>query len=190
MLELPSKPFRVAKIDSVKADKYGDVCLEGRHRYPLGSEHACERVGMEPGAFSIAFYTAEGEPIVEFDRAYGNAPTRASDPLSQLVLLCRKPGVWRNSEVRATMPPVLVSAIDAMGKPDGQASFKILRDVSADCGYAATIKAMEALAGKPGSMNGADIMLAASCIANGQGAIAYDDEPSPSPYDAVFGRGA
>lgn len=42
MLELPARPFRVAKVGSVKTDKYGDVCLEGRHRYPLGPEHARE----------------------------------------------------------------------------------------------------------------------------------------------------
>lgn len=190
MLDLPAKPFGVARIDSAKTDKYGDVCLEGRHRYPLGPEHACERVGMELGAFSISFFAAEGEPIARFDRAYGDAPTRASDPLSQLALLCRKPGAWRNSEVRATMPPGLATSLDAMDGPDRQASLRMLRDVSADCGYEATVMAMEALAGGPGSMSEADVALSASCIANGQGAIAYDDEPSLSPYDAVFGRGA
>ena len=190
MLDLPAKPFKVARIDSSKADKYGDVCLEGKHRYPLGPEHACERVGMELGAFLITFFTAEGEPIARFDRAYGDAPTRACDPLSQLALLCRKPGAWRNSEVRATMPPGLAVSLDAMDKPDRQASLKMLRDVSADYGYEAAVKAMDALAGKPGGMSKADVMLPASCIANGQGAIAYDDEPSLLPYDAVFGRGA
>ena len=39
MLELLARPFRVAKVGSAKTDKYGDVCLEGRHRYPLGPEH-------------------------------------------------------------------------------------------------------------------------------------------------------
>lgn len=190
MLELPARPFRVAKVGSAKTDKYGDVCLEGRHRYPLGPEHACERVGVELGAFSVAFCTAEGEPIAEFDRAYGDAPTRASDPLSQLALLCRKPGAWRNSEVRAAMPPGLVASIDAMGKSDRRASLRVLRDVSAGCGYEATVRAMDALAGRPGGVNEADVALAASCVANGQGAIAYDDEPSLSAYDAVFGRGA
>lgn len=164
--------------------------MEDRHRYPLGPEHACERVGMELGAFSVAFCTAEGEPIAEFDRAYGDAPTRASDPLSQLALLCRKPGAWRNSEVRAAMPPGLAASIDAMGKSDRQASLRVLRDVSAGCGYEATVRAMDALAGRPGDVNEADVALAASCVANGQGAIAYDDEPSLSAYDAVFGRGA
>lgn len=190
MLGLPAKPFKVARIDSAKTDKYGDVCLEGRHRYPLGPEHARERVGMELGAFSVAFFTAGGEPIARFDRAYGDAPTRASDPLSQLALLCRKPGAWRNSEVRAAMPPGLAASLDAMGKPDRQASLRMLRNVSADCGYEAAVEAMDALAGKPGGMSEADVALSASRIANGQGAIAYDDEPSLSPYDAVFGRGA
>lgn len=145
---------------------------------------------MELGAFSVAFRTAGGEPIAEFDRAYGDAPTRASDPLSQLALLCRKPGAWRNSEVRAAMPPGLAASIGAMGKSDRRASLRVLRDASAGCGYEATVRAMEALAGRPGSVNGADVALAASCVANGQGAIAYDDEPSLSAYDAVFGRGA
>ena len=49
MLELPARPFRAAKVGSAKTDKYGDVCLEGRHRYPLGPEHARERVGVELG---------------------------------------------------------------------------------------------------------------------------------------------
>ena len=88
------------------------------------------------------------------------------------------------------MPPGLVASIDAMGKSDRRASLRVLRDVSAGCGYEATVRAMEALAGKPGSMNEADVALAASCVANGQGGIAYDDKPSLSAYDAVFGRGA
>ena len=87
MLDLPAKPFKAAGIGSSKADKYGDVCLEGRHRYPLGPEHARERVNMELGAFFITFFTAGGEPLARFDRAYGDAPTRACDPLSQLALL-------------------------------------------------------------------------------------------------------
>ena len=35
MADLPAKPFRVAKIVTAKTDKYGDACLDGRHRYPL-----------------------------------------------------------------------------------------------------------------------------------------------------------
>ena len=49
---------------------------------------------------------------------------------------------------------------------------------------------MEALSGKPGGMSEADVALSVSCIANGQGAIAYDDEPSLLLYDAVFERNA
>lgn len=41
------------RIDSAKTDKYGDICPEGKHRYPIGPEHTCEQVGMELGAFTV-----------------------------------------------------------------------------------------------------------------------------------------
>ena len=88
------------------------------------------------------------------------------------------------------MPPALAASLDAMDGPGRRASPRMLRNVSADCGYEATVKAMDALAGKSGGMSEADVALSASCVANGRGAIAYDDEPSLAPCDAVFGRGA
>lgn len=59
MADLPAKPFRVAKIVTAKTDKYGDACLDGRHRYPLGPDHGEERVIVELGAFRVAFYDGE-----------------------------------------------------------------------------------------------------------------------------------
>lgn len=116
MAALPAKPFRAVRVGSAKTGKHGDACLEGRHRYPLGPEHGEGRVAVELGAFRVAFYGREGSEIASFDRAYGDAPTKASDPMSQLALLCRKPGGWRNSAVRAALPGPLVGAMDAMGK--------------------------------------------------------------------------
>ncbi len=190
MAALPAKPFRAVRIDSVKTDKYGDACLEGKHRYPLGPEHGEERVTVELGAFRVAFYGHEGSKIASFDRAYGDAPTKASDPMSQLALLCRKPGGWRNSAVRAALPGPLVGAMDAMGKSDRGAMLRMLRDVGAASGFGAAAKAMEALAACGGVPSGADVALAAACMANGQGAIAYDDAPDLGIYDAVFAREA
>ena len=116
---LPAKPFfRVAKVTTAKTDKYGDACLDGRHRYPLGPGHGEERVIVELGAFQVAFYDGEGTQIAAFDRAYGDAPTRANDPMSQLALLCRKPGGWRNSAVRATFQESLARSMDSMERAD------------------------------------------------------------------------
>lgn len=190
MADLPAKPFRVARVASARADKYGDVRIDGRHRYPLGPERALERVVVELGAFRVAFHDADGAAIAEYERAYGDAPTRADDPTSQLALLCAKPGGWPNSSVRAALPESLSSAIDSMGRADRAAMLRALRDASAASGFQASARALAALSAGGGVPGAAEVALAAACIANGQGAIAYADEPDLGAYDAVFERGA
>lgn len=188
LIELPPKPFRAVRIDAIKADKYGDVCIEGNHRYPLGPEFAEKRVIAEFGAFDMSFYDGEGTLAATYPRAYGSEPTRADNPAAQLGLLARKPGAWRNSEVRASIPASLSGAIDRLDKESRAGALRILRDVSATAGYEAAVSAMTALAETGRTISEADVALSASLIANGQGTIEYDDAPDLSRYDAVFGR--
>lgn len=189
MVDLPPKPFRAVRIGSAKTDKYGDACVDARHRYPLGPEHAEERVIVEFGAFDVAFYDGDGTLVASYERAYGDAPTRADNPMAQLALLCRKPGGWRNSSVRASLPERLRVSIDSMEKSDRSAMLRMMRDVSAASGYEAAVTAMATLA-DGGVPSEADVSLAASLLANGQGAVSYDDEPDLEMYDAVFAREA
>ena len=118
MLDLPAKPFRVFRPDACKTDKYGRACIDACHRYPLGPEHAQERVLVELEAFDAAFFDERGNRIASFERAYGDAPTEATDPLSQLALLCRKPGAWRNSQVRSSVPDDLRRYMDSLAKAE------------------------------------------------------------------------
>ena len=189
MAGLPAKPFRAARVGAAKTDKYGDAVIDGRHRYPLGPERGQRRVIVELGAFEASFYEPDGSPIATFERAYGDAPTRASDPVSQLALLCRKPGGWRNSAVRASIPESLSRAMDAMGKADRGAMLRMMRDVSASSGFDATVRAMAALSGG-GVPSAADVALSAACIAGGRGSISYDDAPDLGIYDAAFAKEA
>ena len=138
----------------------------------------------------MAYYDGEGTQIAAFDRAYGDAPTRANDPMSQLALLCRKPGGWRNSAVRATLPESLARSMDSMERADRGAMLRMLRDVSADSGYDAAVAAMAALGADGGVPSRADVALAAACLANGRGSIAYEDSPDLGIYDAVFAKEA
>lgn len=187
MADLPAKPFKAVRVDAAKTDKYGDAVVDGRHRYPLGPERGLRSVIVELGAFEASFYDADGTWVATFERAYGDAPTRASDPMSQLALLCRKPGGWRNSEVRSSLPEPLSRAMDSMGGDDRRAMLRMMRDVSASSGFDATVRAMAALT--DGAVpSEADVALAAACAAGGQGAIAYDDAPDLGMYDAVFAK--
>ena len=80
--------------------------------------------------------------------------------------------------------------MDAMGKSGRGAMPRTLRDVGAASGLGAAAKAMGALAACGGVPSGADVALAAACMADGQGATAYDDAPDLGIYDAVFAREA
>ena len=40
LLPLPAKPFDVVTWTRMKADKYGNITVQGRHRYAAGPEHA------------------------------------------------------------------------------------------------------------------------------------------------------
>ena len=189
LVDLPAKPFRVFKPGTCKTDKYGRACLEGRYRYPLGPEHACERVLVELGAFEVAFFDARGTAIASFERAYGDAPTEATDPISQLALLCRKPGGWRNSQVRAAVPDGLRAHMDALSREGLKAALLAMRDASAQAGWAATVDAMAALAASGSGLSAADVMLGAMFVANGQNAIDYESAADLGGYDAAFACG-
>ena len=189
LADLPAKPFRVFRPGACKTDKYGRACLEGRHRYPLGPEHAEERVLVELGAFEVAFFDERGAGIATFERAYGDAPTEASDPLSQLALLCRKPGAWRNSQVRASVPDDLRRHMDALSKAERKDALLAMRDASAHAGWSATVDAMAALAGSGSGLGAADVMMGAMFVANGQGAVSYEGAADLEGYDAAFARG-
>ena len=189
LLDLPAKPFRVFRPDTCKTDKYGRACLEGRHRYPIGPEHAQERVLVELGAFEVAFFDERGARIASFERAYGDAPTEATDPVSQLALLCRKPGGWRNSQVRASVPDDLRRHMDSLGKAELKDALTAMRDASAQAGWSATVDAMTALSGSDAGLAAADVMLAAMFVANGQHEIDYEDAADLAGYDAAFCRG-
>ena len=186
MLDLPAKPFKAVRHDGSATNKYGDVCLEGKHRYPLGPENAQTKVIVEYGAFEVSFYTQKGSLIATYERAYGDAPTQAKDPRMQLALLCKKPGAWRNSLVRAEMPKELRLAVDAMDKPTRSELLKALRDASDQSGYDAAIAACSALAAMETAPSRADILMSAALIVNGQNAVEYTTLPDLSIYDAVF----
>ena len=88
------------------------------------------------------------------------------------------------------MPESLARSMDSMERADRGAMLRMLRDVSADSGYDAAVAAMAALGADGGVPSRADVALAAACLANGRGSIAYEDGPDLGIYDAVFAKEA
>ena len=112
LLPLPAKPFDVVTWTRMKADKYGNVTVQGRHRYAAGPEHAGHEMIVGLRALEVEILDAEGKRVITHPRSYGDKPTDSGDPSSQLGLLCDRPAAWRNSRVRDAMPDPLREWID------------------------------------------------------------------------------
>ena len=113
LLPLPAKPFDVVTWTRMKADKYGNITVQGRHRYAAGPEHAGHEMIVGLRALEVEILDAEGKRVITHPRSYGDKPTDSGDPSSQLGLLCDRPAAWRNSRVRDAMPDPLREWIDA-----------------------------------------------------------------------------
>ena len=179
--------FDVVRYVRPEADKYGKVRIGGKH--PCSSDPALAGttliVGL--GATDVRIYDEEGTFVCSHERAYGDALSDSSQPASQIATLCRKPGGWANSKVRACMPDTLRSHLDGKDKSDLRASLRTMRDEVAVHGWDATVAAMEMALVATGRVDAASVAVAAARCAGG--AIAYDEPVDLSEYDRALGIG-
>ena len=183
---LPKAPFAAVSYSTHKADKYGNVTLDGCHRYSTDPAYGqCELIVGE-GAFKVDIYDAGGALIATHPREYGKKPTESIDPVSQLALLCRKPGGWTDSRVRSALPDDLREWMDSQEPPARAKTLRLLRDVCEENGWSSTVKAMARVVEAGGSIDRATVGILAGGIANGRGVVEYDEAVDMSDYDAAF----
>lgn len=144
LIGLPSHPFDVVRYERRKTDKLGRVRLESNHIYSVAPELALTEVVCAVRAREVAIADADGVVVATHPRAYGSGPTSTADPANQLALLARKPGAWGNSQVRAALPDDLRAYMDGLGKDARAERIRLMRNVSADRGWAAMVSARRA----------------------------------------------
>lgn len=158
---LPGKPFDAVKWERHRADKYGKVCLEGKHRYSSDPSYAgCELIcGLR--AYTVVIADGSGTVVCEHARAYGSAPSDTEDPASQLSLLARKPGGFKNSQVRASLTEGVRAYMDTLGTEDPKRTLRVMRDASSQSGWEGTLRALDASLKATGTIDAASVMVAA-----------------------------
>lgn len=186
LLEMPEAPFKVVSWQRMRADKHGNVVLDGRHRYSTAPEFGASELIVGKTAFDVEIYDSQGSLLAVHERAWGDRPTETVEPESQLPLLCRKPAGWPNSRVRASLPEDLRAWMDAMEQEERKRALRIMRDVSAESGYGPTVEAMERMAELGTAPDRATVTVLAAGICNGRDVVAYDTEVDMAPYDAAF----
>lgn len=136
---LPTAPFACVTWPARRCDRQGSFRAGGEHRYSAGPANASREVAVAMGAFDVTVVGAGGEVVAEYPREWGDAPTDSADPTLQLRLLCVRPGGWRDSVVRRSLPGELVSFPGSEAPADPGADPGAPRDAGARRGWAAAV---------------------------------------------------
>lgn len=144
---LPSAPFHVARIDSMKCDGTGKLKLDEKHHYILGPLHAGETILVSKGAWEIRVHTYGGEYIKTFPRAYGGENTITYDIEALLSATVYKPNAWLNSPVRDAMGEgPFKSYLDTIEGAERRRNLYMLNECTGRFGFGAASVAANALA--------------------------------------------
>lgn len=183
---LPAKPFDVVRWERMRADKYGRVTVEGKHRYPADPANAGCEVIVGFRALEVEVLDAKGRRIAVHERAYGQAPTSSDDPPRQLEALCNKPNAWPNSQVREALPDPLREWLDRQDRATLRESLHTLKHADRESGWANAVPAMPRILETTGTPDRASVELTAARLASGTKGVDHDEPVDLGEYDRAF----
>lgn len=183
---LPAAPFACVAWLTRKCDRQGSFRAGGEHRYSAGPANASREVAVAMGAFDVTVVGAGGDVVAGYPREWGDAPTDSADPTLQPRLLCVRPGGWRDSVVRGSLPEELVAFLDSGAPADLGADLRALRDAGARRGWAATVEGALRSLVATGGVDAATLELAAARAAAGDASVEYDEPVDLAGYDRAF----
>jgi len=142
---LPAKEFNAVRYEYLTADGYGHITLDTCHLYSASPDMARRELAVGIGAHSIDIFDAAGEAIASHRRRFGKKRTESIDPVSQIRLLARRPGGWKNTRLRTEMPMVIVEHLDSLDKDALRRDLATLYESCERSGYDSTMRALEML---------------------------------------------
>jgi hypothetical protein len=156
---LPPAALSCVRWETRRCSKQGVFTIGGVHRYLAGPAYVRREVAVALGAFDVTACDREtGEVVATHGRQWGGAPTDSSGPTLQLRLLCMRPAGWRDPGVRASLPAELA------------ADLRVLRDESAERGWADAVEGMSRSLAATGGLDCASVALSAARAADELGA--------------------
>lgn len=159
--ELPNKPFDVVKFESRRADKYGRLHINGC-AYSVNPRVAGRMLICGFRAHTVEFYDAvTAEMIASSPRAYGKDVAEVMNPATQLELLTKKPGGWRNSEVRHALGDAARDWVDGLDSKKRKRFLLWMNELSKDLGFDVVVAAMDGLMASSGTIEHAEVELLA-----------------------------
>ena len=156
--------------------------LRRHRREPVSgrTEMAFDAFAGRVRVFEIELRDPDGGHIVTLERVWGKSARTQMDPSSLLAIIARKPRIWGESPIRNDFPDTVRSLLDRM---DGHARANLLDDirvVAAECGFAATVKAVGTIINAGRTIDRAAIATCARRVLEGKGPSGGQD---PEYYD-------
>ena len=168
MLPLPGARFDPCDWRSVKADKTGAAAIDA-NRYPAGPKWRSMRLQAGVRVFEIELRGPDGETITTPERIWGHSAKTQVDPASLLAIIARKPRIWGEGPIRNDFPETVRALLDRMDARTRSDLLDDIRAVAADCGFAATVKAVETVIDAGRTVDRAAIGTCAKRILEGAG---------------------
>lgn len=159
--ELPRSAFDVVRFETRRADKYGRLHINGC-AYAVAPAAAGKMLTFGARAHTIDFFdSTTAEMITTRPRAYGSTVTEVTNPAAQLELLTKKPGGWRNSEVRHEMSDETRDWIDGLDPKKRKKLLVWMNDLSKEIGFDVVSAAMDGLMASAKTVERAEVEMLA-----------------------------
>ena len=187
LLALPETRFDVVTWKRMKADKYGIVTVEGRHRYAAGPEHAGRELIVGLRAFEVELLDASGARITTHPRAYGDNPTSSDGPVpADRAAVQQARGLAPTARSGRRFPTRLREWLDGQERAVLAEGLRTLRQAERESGWANAVAAMAEILETTGGIDRAGVCLAAARHAAGTEPVAYDEPVDLTEYDLAF----
>ena len=126
--QLPDKAFDTARYETLMADKYGKVHLDGKYVYSASPAVKESEVTLMITSSDVTVYDQSMNMITCHKRLYGDEERERMDWVPYLKYIARKPRSLRNSGIYDMMPANMQAYLDKCSNADRGSILKALAE--------------------------------------------------------------
>ncbi len=143
-LQLPGIGFDAVRYESRKADKTGNLLIEG-NTYAAGPSFHGRMLTVGFGHEVVQILDEHSEPVRTFPRVFGLQAETIFDPASLVPLLVTKPGAWSHSPLRTLVTDPVRDWLDKATATNRRRLLNAVNAASSAAGFDAAVAAADTL---------------------------------------------